>query len=251
MTLGPAIGTRPRRNMTTLTEFGKTLLDCAKKGIRTMVPARVVLYNPLLQKADVVLQHNIVLSTDAGESELPPTIVPQCPVAWPSGTAGAANIQLPLVPNDPGYLLVSDRSLERWITQGVPVDPASGQTHNLVDGVFHPMLRSAIDTLVPPLNPLAMLLEAPFINLGNGAISPVVKGTELVIALTAYSTAITAAAVILDAAATTWAAIVPPTIPGNNAFAAGFTAWSAATAAAQAALIAALLPALSLKSFVL
>lgn len=250
MTLGPAIGPRPRRNSPTMTLFGKTLMDCMKKGIRTLIPARVVVFNPLTQKVDVVLQHNTVLATDEGESELPPTIVPQCPVAFTSAAAGSASIRLPLVPGDPGYLLMSDRSLERWITQGVPVDPASGQTHNVVDGVFHPSLRSAIDTLVPAINPLALVLDGAFINLGNGAISPVVKGTELVIALAAYSTAITAASVALDVAATIWGAL-PPTIPGNTAFAVAFTAWTTATAAAQAALIIALVPALSLKSFVL
>ena len=186
MTLGPTFGTRPRRHKLTMTQFGKTLLDCARKGIRTMIPARVLLYNPALQVADVTLQHNVVLNTDEGEAELIPTIVPQCPVAWPSGTAGTANIQLPLLPNDPGYLLMSDRSLERWITQGIPVDPASGQTHSIIDGVFHPGgLRSLVDVMLPPINPLALLIEAPFINLGNGAVSPVVKG------ITSFATAST------------------------------------------------------------
>lgn len=248
MTTGPAFGSLPRRHKLTLTAFGKTLLDCARKGIRTLIPARVLVYNDLTGKADVTLQHNIVLATDAGETEQPPTIVPQCPVAFPSAAAGTAFIKMPLVPNDPGYIMISDRSLERWLTQGVPVDPATGHCHNIIDGVFHPQLRSAIDVVAPAVNPLALIIEAAIINIGNGAISPMVKGTELVAALNAYAATNLAADTTLAALADAWLGVPGPT---QVAFAEGFAPWLVTKTAAQTALVAALIPSLSVKSFVL
>ncbi len=179
MTTGPNITGRPRRNKVTLTEFGKTMIRCSKLGIRTMIPARVALYNAATQTADVQMQHNIVLGDDGDEQELLPSIVPACPVAWPSAAAGTAYITMPLAPNDPGYLLISDRSLERWITQGVPVDPGSPLTHNIIDGVFHPSLRPLKDVLKPPTDPAATVIEGPLIKLGFGATEFALRASAL------------------------------------------------------------------------
>jgi phage gp45-like len=91
---------------------------------------------------------------------------------------------------------------------------------------------------------------AALIQLGGPTVTePVVLGLQLQTALNTYAGAITAANAALDTAATTWAAIVPPTVAGNNAFAAAFTAWNTATAAAQTALATALAAALSQTTF--
>lgn len=234
-----------RRSKFTFTLLGETLLKCSKLGISVCLPCRVVTYNPILQKVDVQMQNLQVLNQESGKQELLPSLVSQCPIAFQSSSGGTANVQFPILPGDPGYLLIADRSLERWITQGVPVDPASGQAHSIIDGIFHPALRSNVDTLVPPVNPAALTIEALLIHLGNGAVSPAVLGTELLTAINAYVATTTSADSVLAGLAATWAGV-----PGGAqvAYALGHAPWILAKTQAQSALITALVLALSLKT---
>lgn len=239
---------KARRGKNSLTLLGDVITRRTAIGVRTLLPARVVMYNAATQTADVQLQHTTTIGVDDSDIELPPDIVPSCPVYITSSSGGATSIQPPILPNDPGYLIVSDRSLERWRTQGVPVDPASGQCHSLIDGVFHPGgLRAIPDVLVPAANPAALTIESLLIHLGNIAVSPAVKGTELASAINAYVATSTTADSVLAGLAEAWAGAPGA---GQVAFAEGFAPWLVQKQLAQSNLITALVGALSAKVFV-
>lgn len=66
-----------------------------------------------------------------------------CPVAY-VGPAGML-ARGPLLPGETGWLAFSDRSLDKWIQTGGPVDPTYQDMHILNDAVFFPGLRFGLN----------------------------------------------------------------------------------------------------------
>ncbi len=178
------------RNKPTLTDVIKLALRNAKLGIRTAIPARVLIYNPATQTAEVSLELLSVITTDLGEQVQKPIKLVEIPVAWPRTATGY--LTFPLVPTDTGLLVVSDRSLEKWATQGVPTDPAFSHTHNPIDGVFLPGLHPDTTPIIPPTSLTDTVLEGPLISLGVGGVDFLIKGTALVAALAPIIATLTA-----------------------------------------------------------
>lgn len=165
-----------------------------KLGIRTAVPGKVVTYNASAQTATIQLEIIPVLNTETGVQPQLPLKLVEIPVAWPRTSAGY--LTLPLVPGDTGQLFICDRSIDKWTTQGVPVDPGFNHTHNLIDGVFYPGLHPDTTPIVPATSGTATVLEGPQIHIGQGATIAIALATLVEAELTKILAAITAAAVV-------------------------------------------------------
>ncbi len=176
-------GAAPTASIDTLM---KRQLRNLELGLRVAVPARVVSYDPATQK--VVARSEYLRVRALGDEELPelPDVFNRIPVAWPRGMAGQAWQAFPLSPNDTGYVVFMDRCLSQWLLTGnpvAPVDPVSGRTHDLADGVFVPGLHTDTDLITPTAPADAHVVQGPLVRLGATTAAEAefaVKGTQLV-----------------------------------------------------------------------
>ncbi len=104
--------------------------------VNVAVPGIVDRYDPAEQRADVRPTIRRVYSD--GERLDPPVIV-DVPVLWPR--SGGASLTFPVRRGDPVLLVVCDRSIERWLTQGGELrSPGDPRRHSLDDAVAVPGL---------------------------------------------------------------------------------------------------------------
>jgi len=115
-------------------------VDALQTAIRTFTPGTVVKYNAATQRADV--QPSIKCITADGKALTLPQIV-ECPVAWPRG--GGWSMHWNLAPGDTVGILVSDRELDLWMTQGGQVEPRTTRRHELTDAIVLPGLNTDLD----------------------------------------------------------------------------------------------------------
>ncbi len=160
--------------------------------IRVTAPARVVSYDPALQRAVVRLENLAVRFVGDEEVPDPPILLPSIPVRWPMAMGGLAYDTMPLLPGDPGHVHFTDRALSVWLATGnpvAPVDPLNGRTHALGDAFFEPGLHPDAEAIAPPTALDARVLEAPLIRLGVGATQAVAIASLLHTYLIAMFTA--------------------------------------------------------------
>lgn len=124
----------------TMPEVLTRALATLKVGIRTVVPANVVTYDPVTQSAAV--QPAPRVRNGAGELVLLPQVA-NAPVWYPQG--GGWSITWPLLPGDPVLLLVADRHLDRFRITGTAYDPDAIRLHDLTDAVVLPGAGPAPD----------------------------------------------------------------------------------------------------------
>lgn len=106
--------------------------------LHTCLPAKVVKYDQLTQKADVKPLIKRKLRKDQSLIELP--VIPSVPVQHPCG--GGAFIHMPIAVGDTGIVVFSERSLDAWLSgDGQIVDPKDIRHHHLSDGVFIPGVK--------------------------------------------------------------------------------------------------------------
>ena len=115
-------------------------VDAARTDIRTIVPAQIVTYNPATQRANV---QPAIKCRFADGTVLPLAQVTEAPVAWPRG--GGWAIHWTLAPGDTVALLVADRAIDRWLTQGGIVDPQDRRRHHITDAIVFPGLNTDLD----------------------------------------------------------------------------------------------------------
>ncbi len=160
---------------------------------RTGAPAHVQTYDPATQTITALVGSLEVEDTGLPvEVPDPPRALQRVPVSFLRSMGGLAYITLPILPDDTGMLLCADRATEEWRRLGVPCDPVDARTHSLADAVFFPGLHPDTDPISPPTSLAAMVLEAPLINLGVGAVDFAIRGTSLVTALNSISGVLTA-----------------------------------------------------------
>jgi hypothetical protein len=149
---------------------------------RTVMVGQVVSYSDPPPRAAI---QPVLQGRDAVGTRAVPPVLPRVPVLWPS--FGGFRIQGMLVPGDEVVLLVSDRALDRWLTQGGVVDLESDRTHHLADALALPCIRTAPRVATPSLDRLTIgrddgsavltialsgadvTVEAPQVRLGSGA----------------------------------------------------------------------------------
>lgn len=163
----------------TLTDVVQTLQKAIFLGLKVAAPAKIVTFDATTQTADVKLELITVLQQDGQEVPQLPLVVRDIPVVFPRSSAGY--LTFPVNPGDTGQLIVNDRSLDKWCTQGTTVDPGLNHAHNLIDGVFYPGLHPTSQPMVPPTDGTATVVEGTAsIKLGRQAILGVARQGDVV-----------------------------------------------------------------------
>lgn len=116
----------------------EAVADSVRSSIRTLVPAKIVSYDPLRRRATV--QPSIRYRRPDGVVEdIPP--IPSRPVGLPFG--GGWIVSFELSPGDEVALAVFDRNVEGWLARGGIVDAPDARMLQLSDCMAIPMLWSS------------------------------------------------------------------------------------------------------------
>src|SRR5579859_2520696 len=117
-------------------------------GFRTAVfadlhvafPAVVRAFDPVAQSVDVQPALQIPVPNEDGTGTLVSmAIIPKVPVVYLGG--GGFKLVYPLVAGDTVLVVVAERSIDRWCSQGGVLDPQQQRSHHLADAVAIPGLR--------------------------------------------------------------------------------------------------------------
>lgn len=185
----------------TPSEALSTLLDDVARRVaintRTMVPAVVVSF-ARSPRAEVSVQVQMLARLRTGETVQIPQ-VDRVPVVWPAG--GGWVMDADLEPGDQVMLQVFDRDISTWLADGDLSAPQTGMLHSLSSSACAAVsLRSESevaeavpgtgamligrDSGLPPwvrmfsAGPPRVVLEAPSIELGDGATAGVARLAE-------------------------------------------------------------------------
>lgn len=150
-------------------------IQIAVAELRVSLPAYVERYDAQKQQADV--QPAIMKKYGTGEVVKLP-IIPNVPVVHPR--AGTAMVHLPIKKGDVVQLVFSDRSLDRWLSEGGVVDPLEGRKHHLSDAVAYPGGYPFSDP-VPITDPDAITITGAVIRIGEqgAATHPAARGDNV------------------------------------------------------------------------
>lgn len=180
--------------------------------IRTLIPAKVLAYDKLTQRAEIELSTQTVLLMPDGSSVVqPPVTLEKVPVSWPA--VGDGYFHADLKAGDFGMAMVCDRSIGTWRATGVAAPPPFPMPHNLADCVFMPGVRPDTAPLAPPPR-AGTTVEGSEINLGAVAALGVARKTDTVAVdppLAQFTTQVVAA--ITEIQATLAALGKPPAAP--------------------------------------
>lgn len=187
--------------------------------VRTIVPARVLEYHdgpPSTTKLEVSAQQ-IEQASDGTRVVRESFVLDDVPVWQYGGTQ--SYIRAPLATGDTGVILVCDRSIGNWRTDGLAHPPPAPWLHNLGECVFLPGFRPDALTNQPlPATMGGLVIEAQTIQLGVAALLAAARVTDPVAAsaaMIAFASAISAAFTALGAiptnapAAAACAAVAP------------------------------------------
>lgn len=114
----------------TLQETIKTLIEAALMDLHVSIPAKIVTYDASTQYADVEIQLQFAYENG---SVMKWPVIPNIPVKHPRANGGQAFIHMPLVAGDDVMLVVCERSLDNWKTQGGMTDPQDRRKFDMSD----------------------------------------------------------------------------------------------------------------------
>jgi len=215
-----------RRLNPTLSTLVDAIVRDVMLRIRTHAPARVISYAagpPALVKVEVSPQQ-VERDEDGNEGAREPYVLADVPV-WHLGDA-VSYVNHPVQTGATGMLLVCDRSIGGWRSDGGAHPPPAPWLHNLGECVFLPGFRPDSAGLVPATMG-GTVVESTTIQLGVAAAlgaARVTDPTAASAAMAAFATAISAAFTALGA------------IPANAPAAAACAAVGPLQAAAMAQL---------------
>lgn len=182
---------------TTLADLMLSATRAELAKVHTSIVATVLSYDHATQKATVqpaVKSKRIDGQTDAiSDYEVGP--IPNVPVCFPSGSAGAYNDTWPLAPGDSVLLIVVERSIDEWKTTGAAsCDAQDVRRFDLSDAVAIPWDTSfARPVGATGRSATARVIEAPMLLLGSAlATEGVLKGTTYEAHLLTWLTGATA-----------------------------------------------------------
>jgi hypothetical protein len=107
------------------------------RQVNTCLPGRISSYNAATRKADV---QPLIKEKFADGQILSLPRIPNVPVVMPGNSD--AGLVLPIGEGDPVMLLFSQRSMDRWLTQGGEQESADIRMHALSDAIAIPGLFS-------------------------------------------------------------------------------------------------------------
>lgn len=101
----------------------------------TAIPVKITSYDATLQTAQVSSQIIPVWNNPiTGQKQIPLPIPPinDCPVVFPHG--GGFTLTFPIAAGDEGLLILADRWIDGWWSNGSPTPPTDLRMHDLSDG---------------------------------------------------------------------------------------------------------------------
>ena len=119
----------------TLAQVIKEAIDRELYSLHVCLPVKVLSYNSSEQKVEVqpLLKKKYKIRKE--NTRLP--VISNVPVQWPSGNLGKSMIHIPLVAGDLGIIVISERSLDLWLSgEGNELSPDDTRKHNLSDAIF-------------------------------------------------------------------------------------------------------------------
>lgn len=115
----------------TLLEAVKAAIDASAAEMRVCLPATVVTYDHKIQKCSA--QPDFKRNYNGTLVDMP--VIYNVPVACPR--AGDSFVHMPLKKGHKVLLIFSDRSLEKWLSNGIQNDPEDARTHHLSDAIAY------------------------------------------------------------------------------------------------------------------
>jgi hypothetical protein len=103
-----------------------------RADIHTMLPAKIVSFDPSDQTAEVQIMHVPVVQG----KELPIPNLKKVPVAISRG--GGFAVTYPIKAGDEGFIRVAGRNLDEWNEGGQQTKAANSRMHDLSDSIFEP-----------------------------------------------------------------------------------------------------------------
>lgn len=120
-----------------LAEVIKVAMESFGRAMHVAMPGVVETYDAAEQKAHVKPQvQRLTIDPDGNEELLELPVVPNVPVVFPRG--GGCFVSFPLAAGDQVILLVCDRELNTWKSNGGDAQPADPRSHSLPDAVAIP-----------------------------------------------------------------------------------------------------------------
>lgn len=164
-----------KRGKTTLAAIFRVLFRAERLKVRTAIPATVVTYDPIKQRAKI--RFDVLTKRNTTEGAVLDKIkVLDLPVRWPRTTFGF--LAFPVAPEDKGHVIVCDRAIQQWLENGgTPDDPKLFRLHDWMDGIFEPGLHPNDKPISGITANDAVVLEGLLIKLGVGATEAAVLGT--------------------------------------------------------------------------
>ena len=146
-------------------------IDNALMEVNTMMPANIVLYNPITQTATVQPALKRTVLKDSPQVVSRPIIM-DVPVIFPRSSAGM--IHIPLSVGDPVMLVFSQRSLDDWSINGGEVKVTDVRKHDLTDAVAYAGMYPLSEPYFPlPLKPQSLGIYGEKLWIGNPSGGPV------------------------------------------------------------------------------
>lgn len=114
------------------------IIEAKLLEIHTSLPASIVSYD--YDKNLAVVKPALKRKYKKEESAIDLPLINDVPVGI--YRMGESWIRLPINPGDEGQLIICERSIDKWITEGGTIDPEDFRKFSLADAVFWPGLTS-------------------------------------------------------------------------------------------------------------
>lgn len=148
-----------------------TYIESGLARLRVALPGEVQSFDAEKQLVDVKPQiQELFEQEDLSFTSLPIPVIPNVPVAYPSG--GGMAITFPLQAGDTGLIVFVDRAMDLWQENGGDSSPDDQRHHDLTDAVFIPGVHHGQNTL-PSVDLGAMVLGA--VNMAADAVALATK----------------------------------------------------------------------------
>jgi len=144
----------------TTSDLIRSAIESRMLDLHTSIPARVVVYNPVLQTADVQPVVKRAIGTydgDVDHEDLP--IIHNVPVEWPGG--GGFAMQFPVMVGDFVWLIFSEAATAQWRSTGQVSEPGDLRRHDLSYACAIFVRGTDANALIPLTPPTEGRMDCP------------------------------------------------------------------------------------------
>lgn len=173
----------------TLAEIIRRAIDARLLDVNVSCTARVEKFTPgppgppVVDAMPVIRRALLDEEGTVTHEELP--VIPNVPVIYPRGSGDSCAITWPLAKGDYVQLVFATQAFAQWRESGDISDPGDLRLHSLANPVAIPGIGPKLSTL--PMDPAALVIEAPMVKVGPLAAEFVVLADKLVTAINGHS----------------------------------------------------------------